>query len=128
MKTLISKEQFEILTKECDEILNQICEFEDENDIPKELRKKYVTLSDVLIEYEKAYHPLPGRVSTLVTDAIKEQMQERHLKQKNLAKMLGLSDSRVSDLMNGKRALNLNIVKKLHSELNIPADFLLTNC
>jgi HTH-type transcriptional regulator/antitoxin HigA len=128
MKTLISKELYEEYSKQCDELLKQICQYDDENEIPSEIAEKYKTLADATIEYEKAYHPLPGRVSTLITDAIKQQMQKRHLKQKNLAKLLGLSDSRISDLMKGKRALNLNVVKKLHRELNIPADFLLANC
>ena len=128
MKTLLTKELYESYKKRNDVLLNQICQFEDENEIPKELREQYVEVSNALIQYENAYHPLPGHVSSLITDAIKQEMQERHLKQKNLAKLLGLSDSRVSDLMKGKRALNLNIVKKLHSELNIPADFLLAYC
>ena len=128
MKTFLTKELYESYKKQNDALLNQICQFEDENNIPKEVRDQYIEVSNALIEYENAYHPLPGRVSTLITDAIKQQMRERRLKQKSLAKLLGLSDSRVSDLIKGKRALNLNIVKKLHSELNIPADFLLANC
>jgi antitoxin component HigA of HigAB toxin-antitoxin module len=127
MKTLISKELYEKYTKECDELQEQICEYENDNDIPKELRAKYRKLSSILIDYEKAYHPLPGRVSTLITDEIKTQMEKNHLKQRSLAKMLGMQESRVSDLLNGKRPLNLNVVKKLHSELHIPADFLLAH-
>jgi antitoxin component HigA of HigAB toxin-antitoxin module len=128
MKTLISKKQYEVLTKECDKLMNQICEFEDQNDAPKELLDKYAELSDILIAYEKAYHPLPWEVSTLITDEIKTRMEKKHLKQRSLSKLLGVDESRVSELMNGKRPLNLNIVKKLHSELHIPADFLLAHC
>ncbi len=127
MKTLISKKEFEILTKECNAIEDQICEFEDQNDAPKELLDRHLELSRLLIAYEKAYHPLPWEVSTLITDEIKEQMKKKHLKQVGLSKLLGIDKSRMSDLLNGKRPLNLNIVKKLHSELGIPADFLLAH-
>ncbi|MCL2028032.1 MAG: helix-turn-helix domain-containing protein [Bacteroidales bacterium] len=127
MKTLISKEQFKVLTKECNALEDQICKFENENDIPKDLLKKYSELSDILIDYENAYHPLPWKVSTLITDEIKTQMEKKQLKQVGLGKLLGIDKSRVSELINGKRPLNLNIVKKLHTELNIPADFLLAH-
>ena len=127
MKTLISKEQYEILTKECDELQEQICEIENDEDIPKDLLKKYSELSNILIDYEEAYHPLPGCVSTLITDEIKTQMEKKQIKQVGLGKLLGIDKSRVSELINGKRPLNLNIVKKLHTELNIPADFLLAH-
>ena len=127
MKTLISKEQFEILTKECNSIEDQICKYENQSDAPKELLDRHLELSRLLIDYEEAYHPLPWEVSTLITDEIKNRMQKRRLKQVGLSKLLGIDKSRVSELINGKRPLNLNIVKKLHTELNIPADFLLAH-
>ena len=128
MKTLISKKQYEVLSKECDKLMNQICKFENESDIPKDILDKYVELSDILIDYENAYHPLPWKVSTLITDQIKTQMEKKQLKQVGLGKLLGMDKSRVSELINGKRPLNLNIVKKLHTELGIPSDFLLAHC
>ena len=74
MKTLLTKELYESYKKQNDVLLNQICQFEDETEIPKELRNQYIEVSDALIEYEKAYHPLPGYVSTLITDAIERKI------------------------------------------------------
>ncbi|HHV86321.1 MAG TPA: helix-turn-helix domain-containing protein [Petrimonas sp.] len=54
-------------------------------------------------------------------------MQEKHLKQKETAQLLGISESRMSDFLNGKRPLNLNQVKQLRDKLNIPANFVLNN-
>ena len=54
-------------------------------------------------------------------------MQEKHLKQKETARLLGISESRMSDFLNGKRPLNLNLVKQLRDKLNIPANFVLDN-
>ena len=67
------------------------------------------------------------KVSTLITDAVKTRMQEKHLKQKETAQLLGISESRMSDFLNGKRPLNLNQVKQLRDKLNIPANFVLNN-
>ena len=128
MKTLLTKTEYEIWKKRNDELLDIICQYEDDNDIPESVKTEYRKVSRALIDYEKAYHPLPWKVSTLITDEIKTQMEKNHLKQRSLAKMLEIPESRVSDLMKGKRPLNLNVVKKLHTKLNIPADFLLAHC
>lgn len=95
--------------------------------LSEEDKAKYIALSQVINEWESAYHPLPGKVSTLITDAIKARMEANNLKQKEAAKRLGISESRVSDILNGRRSLNLNIVKRLRDNLGIPADFILDN-
>ena len=95
--------------------------------LSEEDKAKYIALSQTINEWESAYHPLPGKVSTLITDAIKARMEANNLKQKEAAKRLGISESRVSDILNGRRSLNLNIVKRLRDNLGIPADFILDN-
>ena len=56
---------------------------------------------------------------------IRFKMYEMNIKQKQLAKLLEMSEARISELLNGKRKLNLEIAKKLHRKLNIDAKFLL---
>lgn len=90
-------------------------------------KNEFIRLTDAIHEWEAAYHPLPGKVSSLITDEIKKQMVDKKIKQKEAAKMLGISESRVSELLNGKRALNLNIAKRLRDCFGIPADFILDN-
>lgn len=95
--------------------------------LDSEDKAEFMRLSRMISEWEAAHHPLPGRISTLITDAIKERMKIENLKQKEVAQSLGVSESRVSDLLNGRRPLNLNIVKRLRDNLGIPADFILDN-
>ncbi len=90
-------------------------------------KSDFIRLSEMISEWEAAYHPLPGRVSTLITEAIKEKMRSENIKQKETARRLGISESRVSDLLSGRRPLNLNLVKRLRDNLGIPADFILDN-
>jgi HTH-type transcriptional regulator/antitoxin HigA len=52
-------------------------------------------------------------------------MFEMNLKQKQLAKVLGVSEARISELLAGKRKLNIELAKKLHTKLNIDAHFIL---
>ena len=65
MKTLISKELYESFKKENDKLLEQICQYEDDGEIPTEIVQRYRKISRAMIDYERAYHPLPGRVSAI---------------------------------------------------------------
>lgn len=52
-------------------------------------------------------------------DAIKYRMEQQGISNKELADILGYK-SRVTDIFNGHRKLNLAMVRKLHQYLNIP--------
>ena len=65
MKTLISKKLYESFKKENDKLLEQICQYEDDGEIPTEIVQRYRKVSRAMIDFERAYHPLPGRVSTI---------------------------------------------------------------
>jgi HTH-type transcriptional regulator/antitoxin HigA len=53
------------------------------------------------------------------------KMYERRLKQKELAELLGISATRLSEVMQGKRKVNIDLAKRLHSVLKIDAEFIL---
>jgi HTH-type transcriptional regulator/antitoxin HigA len=57
-------------------------------------------------------------------DAIKFRMEQMGMSNADMVKYLG-SQSRVSEILNGKRSLTLRMVKSLYKELKIPADILL---
>ena len=65
MKSLISKELYESYKKVNDKLLEQICQYEDDSEIPTEIVQQYKRVSRAMIDYERAYHPLPGKVSTI---------------------------------------------------------------
>jgi HTH-type transcriptional regulator/antitoxin HigA len=56
-------------------------------------------------------------------EAIKYRMEKEGLSNKDLAKILGFK-SRVTDIFNGHRKLNLNMVRSLHEHLHIPLESL----
>lgn len=75
----------------------------------------------VLIDnYENTHDPIgyPDPV-----EAIKFRMQQMGYNQSELAKVLGLK-SRVSEVLNKKRKLTLDMIRKLSSTLKIPTDVL----
>ena len=83
-------------------------------------------LSLLVEEYEdNQLHLMPIKVPKTLIEMIRFKMYEMNIKQKQLAKLLEMSEARISELLNGKRKLNLEIAKKLHRKLNIDAKFLL---
>lgn len=75
-----------------------------------------------LIEaYEKTHYPmdLPDPV-----EAIKFRMQQRGLYPKDLTPIFGRLN-RVYEVLNGKRSLTLQMIRRLNAELDIPAESLI---
>ena len=59
-------------------------------------------------------------------EAIKFRMDQMGLKQKDLVECFG-DKSKVSDVLNLKRKLNLNYIRNLHQKLHIPLDALVVD-
>jgi HTH-type transcriptional regulator / antitoxin HigA len=57
-------------------------------------------------------------------EAIKFRMEQEGLSNADLAKVLG-GRNRVSEVLNKKRGLSLEMLRRLHSKLHIPAESLL---
>ena len=57
-------------------------------------------------------------------EAIKFRMEQLGYQQKDLAEVIGLR-SRVSEILNRKRKLTLDMIRKLHNTLGIPTEVLL---
>jgi len=56
-------------------------------------------------------------------EAIKFRMEQEGLKQKDLISIVG-SKSRVSEVLNKKRKLTIEMIRNLHSQLHIPVESL----
>jgi len=56
-------------------------------------------------------------------EAIKFRMEQEGLKQKDLVAIVG-SKSRVSEILNKKRKLTIEMIRSLHKELHIPVESL----
>ncbi len=57
-------------------------------------------------------------------EAIKFRMEQMGMKQKDLANMMGFK-SRVSEILNRKRKLTLEMIRKISDSLHIPTDVLI---
>ncbi len=81
-------------------------------------REVLVTLIEA---YEQKHYPIAPADPV---DAIKFRMEQQNLTPKDLEPYIG-SSGRVSEVLNRKRRLSLQMVKKLHAGLRIPYESLL---
>lgn len=79
-------------------------------------------LSDSVASYEEAIYPIE---KPSLTEIILLRMEEKNLKQKDLAFLLDTTTSRISEYLKGKREITLQVAKKLHTKLDIDADIIL---
>jgi HTH-type transcriptional regulator/antitoxin HigA len=77
-------------------------------------------LGVLMDNYEKIHFPidLPDPI-----EAIKFRMEQLDYSNQDLAQIIGLK-SRVSEILNKKRKLSINMIRKLHDVLQIPTDVL----
>ena len=73
-------------------------------------------LIDMIEEYEDIHYPI-GKPS--LVDTIKLRLYEMGITQSKLAEILGLSNARVSEILNGKSEPSLKIGRELSRKLNI---------
>lgn len=75
-----------------------------------------------LIEaYEEKHHPIPPPDPV---EAIFYFLDSRGLTRKDLEALIG-SRSRVSEVLNRKRPLSIEMIRRLHDQLGIPAEVLI---
>jgi HTH-type transcriptional regulator/antitoxin HigA len=84
-------------------------------------RDELEVLSILVEDYEKRKHPInaPDPV-----EVIKSRMEQMGLDNTDLASILG-SRSRVSEILNKRRKLSLEMIRALNRKLHIPADALI---
>ncbi len=96
---------------------------------PNTLQMDELEVLTTLVEaYEEQHYKIE---SPDPIEAIKFRMEQEGLKQKDLVSIIG-SKSRVSEILNKKRKLTIEMIRNLHKQLHIPIESLFldykTNC
>lgn len=83
--------------------------------------KEAQLLALVIKDYEEKHFKIDAPDPV---EAIKYRMQQMNISKKELGEILGYR-SRVSEILNRKRKLTLEMVRNLHEKLNIPLESLI---
>ncbi len=84
-----------------------------------------LALRDEIDRYETAVGYDPGPPTT-VAGLLEMEMFKRRLRQRGLALLLEVPETRLSEILRGKRSMNLDFARRLHQRLGISADVVLT--
>jgi HTH-type transcriptional regulator/antitoxin HigA len=123
--TIKDEQEYKEYETRVEQLIQKGTELGDMERLGDEEKREFIRLSDALDEYGKAYHPLPGQISTLLADAILFQVKEKGLKQKDAARMIGISQTTFSDLLHRRRSLSYEVARNLHKVLGVPAEIVL---
>ena len=87
--------------------------------------RKLADMSLAAEKYEDEVLGLKPKTPTTIADAVALKLFENKMNQTQLAKSMGLSKSKVSEVLSGKRKPDLQFLKGIHRILKIDAEFLL---
>jgi len=87
----------------------------------KELKK----LSLLAEKWEDSIPLMPIRQPETIPEMIELKMFQLKLKQKDLAELLNIAPSRLSEVLKGKRKINMDLAKRLFEKLKIDPEFIL---
>jgi len=107
----------EAVYREYLEVIDQLIDFEENSP-----EGKLLELVSIFVEnYEAKHYPIEAPDPL---EAIKIRMEEKGLKRKDMIDYFG-SACRVSEVLNRKRPLTLEMIRKIHKGLGISAETLL---
>jgi|SRR5690606_25498271 len=79
--------------------------------------------TQIVNRYEQVHYKIP--MPETLQGLIELKMYERKLKQKDLAKMLQITDTKLSEIMHKKRKPSVSFLKAMHKVLGIDGNLLL---
>ena len=115
MNRITNIREYQAIVKRIDELL-QIVSDDNYDVIPEAIELDF--LSDLVEEYENNYFPIA--IPTLA-EVLKLRMYEMDINQGQLAEMLNVSRSRITEYLSGKEP-TLRVAKAMYEKLNISAN------
>lgn len=110
---MVTKEQYEFALHRIEELLPLV----DDNTPANDRNAIELTImSDAVIAYEEEHFPM-GKPT--VAQLIELSLEEMQMTQKQLAKEVGVSPSRISDYVSGRSEPTLKVARRLCQTLNI---------
>jgi HTH-type transcriptional regulator / antitoxin HigA len=116
---------YEEVMNRIEKSLQKVTELGGLDKLPEKEVKTLQELSLMAEEYEDSIPMMPIKKPASINEMVRYKMFEMNIKQKQLAKILGISEARLSEFLSGKRKLTIELAKKLHLKLKIDAHFIL---
>lgn len=123
MKKTVSKKEFESAEKKMNELLALTTKKGGFKNLSKKEETELAKYTEIVNSYEKVHYSIP--MPETLQGLIELKMYENKLKQKDLAKMLHTTDTKLSEIMHNKRKPNISFLKAMNEVLGIDGNLLL---
>ena len=115
----ITRQQYEYALERIEELLPTV---DDQTPVNDRNVVELALLSEVVIEYESFHFPI---AKPTIAELIDLALEERKMTQRELAKEIGVSPSRINDFITGRAEPSLKIAKRICVTLGITASAML---
>lgn len=115
----ITRQQYEYALERIEELLPTV---DDQTPVNDRNVVELALLSEVVIEYESLHFPI---ARPTIAELIDLALEERKMTQRELAKEIGVSPSRINDFITGRAEPSLKIAKRICVTLGITASAML---
>ena len=111
----ITRQQYEFALARIEELLPVV---DDQMPVTDRNAVELALLSEIVIEYESAHFPIE---KPKIAELMELALEERKMTQRELAREIGVSPSRINDFITGRAEPSLRIAKRLCLTLGITA-------
>lgn len=115
----ITRQQYEFALARIEELLPIV---DDQTAVTDRNAVELVLLSDIVIEYESIHFPIE---KPTIAELMELALEERKMTQRELAREIGVSPSRINDFITGRAEPSLKIAKRICLTLGITASAML---
>lgn len=123
MKKAISKNEFSIAEKRMNDLLAIVTNKGGFDYLTKKENVELNKYTQIIKTYEDMHYTID--MPQTVQGLIELKMFENKLKQKEIAKMLNTTDTKLSEIMHNKRKPSISFLKAMHEILGIDGNLLL---
>lgn len=123
--TINSDQDYQIVMEKIETYLRKATEGGGFHTLATEDRDRLRELSRLAESWEDQIPLMPVRQPQTIVEMIELKMYEGRLKQKDMAVLLDISPTRLSEVMQGKRKINMDLAKRLYKVLKISPEFIL---
>jgi HTH-type transcriptional regulator/antitoxin HigA len=123
MKKILSKNDFETAEKKMNTLLNSATQKGGFDFLTTKETEELEESTQIVKQYEDANFKIEAPQT--VQELIAFKMFEKNLKQKDIAKMLDTTDTKLSEIMHNKRKPSISFLKALNQVLGIDGNLLL---
>lgn len=123
--TIKDKKIYDDINARIEELIQKGTELGGMEQLDEVDKEELKLLSEAAYNWECETDPHPWRVKPSLIAAIKIAFRKKGYKQKDAAKVIGVSTTALSDILHGRRPISFDVARNIYHELGVPANVIL---